>query len=678
MLRRFAGGLAVSLLAAIVLAPGAQAGTSADEDAVYALANGCFTLSAGAAVGVDGDRYRAGAPAAPLFFKATGLGTFMLMDPGGQLLGVRSNGSVGRAGGAEAASARAEWAIERVGGRLFTLRSSRHDRRLAVGSDGRLALSATPGRFGLSRATGCTAFPEAELSARGRPSRSTNPDGTLRGFADTHLHITGDMRAGGKVVGGEPFDPYGIVRALGQDALVHGADGGLDHTGNLLRDGVPFGTHDTDGWPTFHGWPSADTNTHQQLYYRWLQRAWLGGLRLVVAEAVEDEILCKIEPRRRYPCDETTAIRGQIKRLRAMRDYIDAQHGGPGKGWMRIVTSPSAARRVIKRGKLAVVIGVESSFPLGCRAEPGRGRCTRAQVDRRLDALYKLGVRSLFIAHWADNGFAGAAIEDGLKGKFINAMQRLDSGRWFKVGRCPERGEGEELEAITRLEVDVLSDFFPATKALVRAPRPKYPAGRHCNVRGLTTLGRHLVHRMMRKGMLVEMDHMSEKARRQVLRIAERERHPVVSGHNHTGGTWTQSELRRLTAVGGIASQTLAPSAQLAEAIVERRRYRSPRHFFSVGLGTDTGGFASLPSPRPEALTDGLPYPFRVAGGSISFDRQRTGVRTFDLNIEGMAHYGLLPDLLADMAGQRHGREATELLFRSAEGYVRMWERAVR
>ena len=44
-------------------------------------------------------------------------------------------------------------------------------------------------------------------------------------------------------------------------------------TGNLLRTGLPFGTHDTHGWPTFAGWPINDTNTHQQIYYSWLQRA---------------------------------------------------------------------------------------------------------------------------------------------------------------------------------------------------------------------------------------------------------------------------------------------------------------------------------------------------------------------------------------------------------------------
>jgi hypothetical protein len=62
----------------------------------------------------------------------------------------------------------------------------------------------------------------------------------------------------------------------------------------------------------------------------------------------------------------------------------------------------------------------------------------------------------------------------------------------------------------------------------------------------------------------------------------------------------------------------------------------------------------------------------------VSFARQTTGERTFEYNSDGVAHYGLLPDLLADMARRPDGRKAMGLLFRSAEAYLRMWELARR
>ena len=45
-----------------------------------------------------------------------------------------------------------------------------------------------------------------------------------------------------------------------------------------------------------------------------------------------------------------------------MQDYIDAQFGGPGKGFYRIVKTPFEARRVINSGKMAVVMGIEQEL----------------------------------------------------------------------------------------------------------------------------------------------------------------------------------------------------------------------------------------------------------------------------------------------------------------------------
>jgi hypothetical protein len=64
--------------------------------------------------------------------------------------------------------------------------------------------------------------------------------------------------------------------------------------------------------------------------------------------------------------------------------------------------------------------------------------------------------------------------------------------------------------------------------------------------------------------------------------------------------------------------------------------------------------------------------------GRSSIDRQVTGQRTFDLNADGVAHYGLLPDLLAASARAPSGAEALRILNGSAEAYLRMWERADR
>src|SRR5690606_29519088 len=132
--------------------------------------------------------------------------------------------------------------------------------------------------------------------------------------------------------------------------------------------------------------------------------------------------------------------------LRKLQNYIDAQAGGRGRGWFRLVYSPRQARKVITRGKLAVMIGIESSNPFGCSETDGRSNCDRRQIDEGIDDLYREGVRSMFLAHWVDNALAGPAPESGLKGAFINVFNKFQTGDYLTVGNCENPAEGEVLE----------------------------------------------------------------------------------------------------------------------------------------------------------------------------------------------------------------------------------------
>ena len=334
----------------------------------------------------------------------------------------------------------------------------------------------------------------------------------------------------------------------------------------------------------------------------------------------------------------------QIARLRGLQRYVDAQSGGAGRGWFRLVYSPQQARRVIERGKLAVLIGMESSDALGCSEVAGLPQCTRAQIDSRLDDLYRLGLRSIFIAHWVDNAFAGAALQSGATGQFISAMQMEETGQPFATEHCAGADEADGT----------------------------------CNSKGLTDLGRYLVGRLIAKHMLIEADHLSQKARASVLAIAEANHYPLVSSHTGTGGQWTAAQLRRLYGLGGLASARPATAPELARTIFRFKGYVSPSHYFCVGLGSDTGGFNATPGPRSDARAHPLRYPFASYDRKVRFVRERSGRRMYDLNTDGVAHYGLFADLIADMQRQQTTRRALRPLFHSAEAYLEMWQRAVR
>jgi hypothetical protein len=100
-----------------------------------------------------------------------------------------------------------------------------------------------------------------------------------------------------------------------------------------------------------------------------------------------------------------------------------------------------------------------------------------------------------------------------------------------------------------------------------------------------------------------------------------------------------------------------------------------------VGLATDMT-FISMVSPRfGKDACEGymhLPQSTRVVYGQGPSDLKpfRMGQRDFDFNEDGLAHYGLLPDLLQDL--KNLGDEDLETMFRSAEGYLQMWEKVER
>jgi microsomal dipeptidase-like Zn-dependent dipeptidase len=649
------GGIAIAASGEGLSAGDGRAGSSSSGSAAQSrsdLANRCFALAAavdGRYVAIRDGGYRAEvrsrSRAAAFYLKPTGLGTHLLQDQERMLLGVGAGDEVDRA---EQPGEHAEWRIRRSPRGSFALTSTSTGRQLAVEPEtGRLVFAGAGAGarrgFEFGSARGCSRFPEARAGASGRPFAGTNADGTVLGFADLHLHVTANLRAGGRVIHGESFHRFGVAEALGHDERNHGPDGSLDVTGNLLRTGSPAGTHDTHGWPTFVGWPVHDTYTHQQAYYVWLKRVWKAGLRLVVAQAIEDEALCELEPRKAHSCDETETVKLEIRQLRALENYVDAQSGGRGRGWLRIVTDPRQARRVIERGKLAVVIGMETSSPLGCSEFQGQPQCTREDIDRVLGQLHRLGVRSMFVAHWVDNAFGGAALQSGAEGDFISVFETYTTGHPFETEPC---GEADEAEG-------------------------------RCNAKGLTDLGRYLIRRMMDKHMLIEADHLSQKARESVLAIAERKRYPLVSSHTGTGGEWTAAQLRRLYALGGLASATPDTAPEMVGRILPLQRQGGRGRHAAVALGTDTGGFAALPGPRGGGRTK-LRYPFTSYDGEVEFVRQRTGRRVFDLNTDGVAHYGLFADLIADMQRQRRGSRALRSLFGSAEAYLRTWARTYR
>lgn len=483
-----------------------------------------------------------------------------------------------------------------------------------------------------------------------------------RGYLDAHNHVMSDMGFGGGLLCGRPFHPDGIDEAL-QDCPDHLPHGELALFENLTRTGHPPG-HDPVGWPTFTDWPAWDSLTHQKNYHEWMQRAWKGGLRLMVNHLVTNRQLCEVWPAKRTGCDEMASIRAQAKMTRELEAYIDGIYGGPGRGWFRVVESSAEARRVIAEGKLAVVLGVETSEPFGCRLWSGRPMCTEQDIDRGLDEMHALGVRTMFVCHKFDNALCGVRFDPDAQGVIINAAQKLSTDRFWAVETCPTDAHDNTIVSWGTLPP-------PLDQLVQPGSLPFYPAGPHCNTKGLTDLGRHMVEGMIERNMVVEIDHMSAKAAEESLRILEEAGYPgVVSSHS-----WADpSYFGRIYALGGTVAQYGHDSEDFAKEWADTRDLRAAHGVIGYGVGIDANGFGPQPAPRTGNGVSPVEYPFTVLGGE-QLDRARTGLRSWDVNTDGMAHYGLLPDWIEDLRIVA-GEEIVEDLSYGAEQYIRTLEGA--
>ncbi len=478
----------------------------------------------------------------------------------------------------------------------------------------------------------------------------------IQGYIDAHNHLFSNEAFGGKLLCGKVFDAAGPAAAL-VDCADHQPDGSLAWFENFTRYGSPIGTHNPAGYPTLQDWPAHNSLTHQQNYYSWIERAWRGGLRIMVNDLVTNRQLCDIYPLKDRPCDEMTSIRLQAQLTTQLEAFIDAQYGGAGKGWFRIARSAAQARDAIAAGKLAVILGVETSEPFGCRQILTIPQCSAADIDRGLDELYALGVRSMFVCHKFDNALCGVRFDSGTIGNILNLGNFVGTGQFWKATTCTGPHHDNTISPAGVIP-DELARLLPPGISL-----PVYPPAPHCNVNGLTALGEHMVRGMIARKMIIEVDHMSAKAADQTLDILESVGYPgVISSHSWTAPGY----LPRIYALGGMITQY---GHQAQEFVDEWRRTLPLRQQYGVpgyGVGIDANGFGVLPAPRAGSAVQ---YPFTTFDGA-SMDRLTTGARTWDYNRDGMAHYGLMPDWIEDMR-RIAGAEIVADLAGGAPAYLR-------
>jgi microsomal dipeptidase-like Zn-dependent dipeptidase len=610
--------LSVALIVIAVTAGTAEAALPPDR---YGFVDGCYSLQ-------DGSTGQTiAALSSPFRMHATDLGVYLLYGVHQDFLTDQGTASPTPAA---APSTAAEWTVTGNPNAGYRLMNNATSNVL---------------RVDFVPEAGCAVYPEISTGAEGQPPRTKRNSGPVYGYADAHFHWTGFELFGGDWHCGRPWHRWGVAFALPDCAQYDQGTNGQVRT--FLDGRTPGQPYDSVGWPTFGYWPNPDALAEESSYWKSVERAWLGGLRLAVVLFVENEALCDLMTTKHLPCNDMSSVRVQNQDLEELQDYVDAQYGGPGKGWLRIVETPAQARRVINQGNLAVVKGIEVSHVLDCGELRGVPQCDEAQVDAGLDELKNLGITSFFPVHKFDNGFGGTKMDSGEIGYVVNAGNFYKTGHFWDVGPCS--GPGHDEEQLTSPPTALVASLI--FQLIGTQPLPIYGSPPHCNERGLTDMGAYLINRMIDRHFIIELDHMDEVTADEALDITEARHYPgLINSH---GGWSSDASLDRMKALGG--------------AVGFNRNQNS-----GTGLGSDVNGLAHQPGPPPAAPVD---YPFKSRDRRIYFEREPWGDRSFDINTDGVANYGLWPDWIEGL--RRAGNEnRLRALFHSAEDYLEMWEAA--
>jgi microsomal dipeptidase-like Zn-dependent dipeptidase len=539
--------------------------------------------------------------------------------------------------------------------------------------------------------------PPAQMFCEGMqapPPLLPDASGRLRGFVDLHTHPMANLGFGGKLLYGGPdigsllpADPdcHHNVRAtseqqaLGHDKSTHGGhDFFSNPCGDELRKavihGLQSGLHGADesedayGYPTFAEWPVWNDLTHQKMWVEWIRRAYFGGLRVMVALAVNNKTLGDMTAGPGdYATDDKSSADRQIQEIKS---FVGRHHD-----FMEVAYKSADVHRIVAANKLAVVVGVEIDHIGNFQTVQNRAVPTEAQVKGEIHRLYNEGVRYIFPIHVLDNAFGGSAAYVNL----FNVSNVRETGHAYDLVCASPADHITYRYSNSDLGVElVLAQLAKSGFAITSISSPKCPAGiGEKNKLGLTPIGVVAIKEMMRLGMLIDIDHMSQAAADQALHLAVTFNYPVNSGHNGVRGALgaeTQNErafrpdqyatIGRLHGMAGVGSGGLTAPEWL-------RLYNDVIHAMGsgnivAGFGTDTNGFAPGMPPRHSSVRYTRDFP-----------ASRDGRKTWDYNRDGVAHYGMLWDFLQDVRSLPGGAVMVDNNFMyGADYFYRTWQTA--
>jgi microsomal dipeptidase-like Zn-dependent dipeptidase len=455
---------------------------------------------------------------------------------------------------------------------------------------------------------------------------------------------------------------YSIERALGHDGSTHDGFNALSNQcGDDIRDymihqlqsslGANDPPGDSDGADDFTWWPAYNDITHQKMWVDWLRRSWANGQRVLVALAVNNKTLADSSegPGDYASDDETNAYRQITETIRFVNAHGPLASSLGNDNFMEVAYSSSDVQRIVQSGRLAVIVGMEVDA-LG----NFYNSITNDQITHEVNYFYGLGVRYIFPVHILDNAFGGTAIYSGV----FDYSNHVETGNWYSSSCYTAPAANDQIDynlnpavqgpAFQMAAAEALKDSsllqpggIPFVSAALAAPvgggvlaaadaaalwlttdnppscsapsGASYKTG-SMNTKALTSSGWTAIQDMMKLGMLVDVDHMSQNTMNATMSNVGSMipgYYPLISGHANIregGGSErnpTQSQYANIGKFGGMAGIGTQGKRAGAWNQIALDTVAAMGGHGAVALGTDTNGLAQGTPPTVPGMPAG-------------------------------------------------------------------------
>ncbi len=341
--------------------------------------------------------------------------------------------------------------------------------------------------------------------------------------------------------------------------------------------------------------PRWNTMFHQTMHISWVRRSYEGGQRLMVVpvgvakswEFNTTENGSFISPKIHIQ----NAV-NELKRIVAANNE-----------WIAIASTPQEARQIILNNKLAVVIALE-------QAEVGN---YFEYVDEEINWLHNLGIRHIFPIHNIDNKLGGAAVFNHALNSYNDLVNRSSNDGDIEAFDVKEGETSDDSRTTVKMDRTFMRQNLRTFPVLGFGTIPFFYSNdvpeyynynsfnAHKNTHPLTAKGRLYITALMKRGMVIDVDHMSDASQQIAMHMLQRFNYPMISGHTNF------RELRReADETGGDKEARLKTEFTIFDSRVTE-------------ISEGGGMFGLMTQQNNIRSASGCPVLNNAAGGSSSF-----------------------------------------------------------